>query len=239
MSFLYPVNLEKCLNIAVAGTFIALAIIFFQDAQFFSYIFYAFLIFSAYLCRRQHSLLLIILAVFLTNIASEIFWYFLIYFDSKLFLAGVYLALGISIYYLADINGNKYLFRLLWLLMVGAELYWYFTGYNSPIIYPYLLYAVLALILQWFLVFRVILLEKHKYQMSHISLDRLLSHVAQLKIIICVCMIAEYLVRHLTPYQPMFIYDSYEYVVHILFVSSVFLIFNTSYKQWLPRKLTA
>lgn len=239
MSFLYPITLEKCLNLILAILFITLGIIFFQDAHTFTYIFYSVLLFSAYLCRRQPGLLAIVLAILVTNLLEEPVWHFLLNYDSKLLLAVIYLLLGVVIFSLANINGNKYPLRLLWLTMVSAELYWFFTDYPSPIIYPHLYMVAHSVLLLWLLFFRVVWMEKRRNQVTYIDLDRKVSQLTQWFIILQYLHISEYLIRHLTPLKPMIIYNCFPIIVHSINVYMLYLIFNTSYKQWLPRKLTA
>ena len=62
--------------------------------------------------------------------------------------------------------------------------------------------------------------------LKHTSVDIQLYSLAMVNILVVVIMIVEYLLRHLTSLEPLFIYNFYSETVHVLSATTLFLIVN-------------
>jgi len=110
----------------------------------------------------------------------------------------------------------------LYVSCILAESYWVYTNYTAPSLHWYIALLSINILHRMLIVSRVHLLNRvWKDSIYGINIDFSLHQVALIYGYLVVLIIFEYLVRHLTPLNPMLIYNIYPYVAGIV---SVFLI---------------
>lgn len=120
---------------------------------------------------------------------------------------------------------------LLLVITLIAEVYWYKTDYPAPQIYFYFFKISLSLIVRQLLMYRPHGLNY--YLNSGASILRLDWFVYKTIWVACVvecAMIIEFLVRHLLKIKALYIYNSYEYIMHSLAVWVLWLVVREAIK---------
>lgn len=98
-----------------------------------------------------------------------------------------------------------------------AHVYWYITDYDAPNLGIYVFSIAMNCIVRYLLMFRVHLTSEFKsVQLFGITLDYDLYRLTGVSSILVFLMIFEYLIRHLTPLNPMLIYEIYSYVMQVI-----------------------
>lgn len=175
------------------------------------------------LSKDNKSISSILLACLLVNFISETFYRFTAHELAR------YIYYALSIYIFAKFRGD-WLVRCLIFPICGlsivAELYWYLKGYSAPEVHYYLALLALKIILRQFLsagYFRDPVPARGDYQKTIYTTFYQLSG---LSCIIVSAMLIEYLVRHLTYYNPMFVYDNYTYIMQVINITGVCFIID-------------
>lgn len=107
-----------------------------------------------------------------------------------------------------------------------AHIYWYFIEYEGPHLGIYVLAVALNCLLRYLLMFRAHLTTKLPYlNLSGITLDYDIYRLASFSNILISLMVIEYLIRHLTPLNPLIVYETYSYALQVilLFIPYFFL----------------
>ncbi len=122
----------------------------------------------------------------------------------------------------------SHLFAPLIVVSIVAETYWFVIGYDSPSIHYYAALFCLNSFVRHFLVFRVHILNRFSsVKLESNPLDFSLYRVFGVTNIVFTCMLLEYLIRHVTHYEPLIIYNAYSLLNQTISVITLFLI--TSY----------
>ena len=108
-----------------------------------------------------------------------------------------------------------------------AELFWAYIDYESPQLSPYILGIALNCVLRYLLVSRVHLaLQFLKIHLSGITLDFDLYRLIGVYNLVITLMVFEYLIRHLTPLNPLVIYELYSYCLQIVTLMFPYLVIH-------------
>jgi hypothetical protein len=116
-------------------------------------------------------------------------------------------------------------------LSVIAELYWYAVDYDSPQIFYSHTLIVLNLLGRRVAYFRQF--YKIKFfdkNATSVSLDRMMYLTSKYFIFIISLQLVEYLIRHLTIFTPLFIYDIYPYIAQSITIWILIAIIDYTYK---------
>lgn len=121
-------------------------------------------------------------------------------------------------------------------ICIITEIYWYLTGYNAPRMHSYVAMLMLNMVTRHLIFLRIPVFKTFKIlpifkgiitlPLKHTSVDISLYSLTMVNIIVVVAMIAEYLLRHLTLLEPLFIYNFYSGAVHFLSTATLFFIVN-------------
>ncbi len=138
-------------------------------------------------------------------------------------------------YVLYKIKDDKLAIRLAAPLLVFSiivELYWLVIDYQTPQISYYHAVMLLSLLLRRLAFLRQFLMpEWFGKKSSSISLDYSIYRIAKYSALGCGAMLIEYLLRHLTNLNPLYIYYAYPYFQRALSVVMILLIVDYTYKQ--------
>jgi hypothetical protein len=120
----------------------------------------------------------------------------------------------------------KFLLLPVVIISILAELYWYFIEYTAPYIHTYIALMCLNLVTRYFLIFKVHIFKRtFPDSIFSLPLDFSLYKVAGLYNLVLTAMISEYLIRHLTFYNPMIIYFNYSFLTQLAALGTLYLIF--------------
>jgi hypothetical protein len=126
------------------------------------------------------------------------------------------------------------------IIVLISEIYWFKTDYPAPQIYFYFFKISLSLIVRQLLMYRPHGLNY--YLNSGASILRLDWFVYKTIWVSCVvecAMIIEFLIRHLTGIKAMYLYNSYEYIMHGLAVWILWLVVREAIKIQYKKSLQA
>lgn len=115
-------------------------------------------------------------------------------------------------------------------LSLCAELYWLLIGYQAPDLHFYFLALATNCWLRHFLVFKSHLKFFSSLEMNNESLDYSLFKLVVPSNIVISALILEYLVRHLTNFNPIIIYDAYSYIMQSISAVFFYLIIDHTLK---------
>ncbi|WDE01107.1 hypothetical protein [Thalassomonas actiniarum] len=141
------------------------------------------------------------------------------HFDSKVI---IYLCAAALMYKLKYDQVVKKLCIPLLMSIILAECYWYFIGYQPPRIHAYVLMLLVNIITRHLLFMRVPLTDKMVKGGKFLPLDLKLYDLSKWGIWIIAVMISEYLIRHLTPLNPLYFYQVYSMLMHSIAVLTLF-----------------
>ncbi len=117
-----------------------------------------------------------------------------------------------------------------------CEIYWYLTSYNAPRVHSYIAMLMLNMVTRHLIFLRIPIFKRLQslsfikntvtLPLKQISIDLPLYSLAKVNILVVVAMIVEYLIRHLSPFEPLVIYSIYSFIVHLLSAVTLFFIVN-------------
>lgn len=116
-------------------------------------------------------------------------------------------------------------------LCLTAELYWYLTDYAAPELHYYVLGLVINCLIRHFLVFKAHFKFYSDLKLINKPLDYSLYKLNIVSSIVTCILIVEYLIRHLTQFTPMIVYDSYSYILQVISVLLLYLVVDYSIKS--------
>lgn len=211
---------QKAVSAALAGFFIAAGIITFGDASKFDRLYIAILLAIAVYVRRDVNLLGIVSILTLERVIDELVWFSTLEYNGLKWL--IYFVCAIGLVRERKAPCFCYLF-ITYLFSLGAEIYWLAIGYPSPDInWHVFLVANTVLIRNLFIRRPFWTAERFPAHAEPLRLDHYIHNIFTFFIWINIAMIFEYLVRHLFGLKDfLYIYNSFEYMVHI--VSSILL----------------
>lgn len=199
---------------------------------------------QAELFDRLFLLILLALAFYSLKTKNiDLFGVSLIFFtirfmDECLYLLPNILLIKIFIYLLCyyacyKLKGDKVTQRVafpLLTLSVIAELYWYIIDYDSPQIFYSHILIVLNLLGRRVAYFRQFYEIKYfNKDATSISLDRVIYLVSNYYIFVISIQLVEYLIRHLTVFSPLLIYNIYPYLSQAITIWILITILDYTY----------
>lgn len=224
--------LKQGTKILLPGLAIFLGYMTFGHAESFDPLFLL-IIFTLLLINIKHkqsNLASILLIIIVARLGEEVFYFAT---DYNITRPLIYAA---ACYLLVKFSSDKLAMRLALptvLISMGAEIYWYVIDYPTPQLHFYVALILLNLLTRHLLFLRVILTEHYTQRKADfLALDWQIYEVCTWNIIIFSLMISEYIVRHFTHYTPMFVYNSYPQIIHILSVLILFYIVQQSFKNF-------
>jgi hypothetical protein len=150
--------------------------------------------------------------------------------NNLIYVACAFTVAIISLYFCRHDKLAKPIALLLVITLI-AEVYWYKIDYPAPQIYFYFFKISLSLIVRQLLLYRPHGLNY--YLNSGASILRLDWFVYKTIWVACVvecAMISEFLIRHLLGIQALYLYNSYEYIMHALAVWVLWLVIREAIK---------
>ncbi len=211
--------------------FLTLALLSFEYAEYFSLVFIIFLLGLILRNLTNANIISVALILLLERFLEHFILLTLIYPLTKpvIYILSLYIA-----YKLKYDSLTRHI--ILPTIIIGGicEIYWFYTKYNAPILQGYIALLILNGITRHLIFMRVPTFKKYQaipyFQkkvtstLSQTSFDLPLYILAQINMILIAMMIGEYLIRHLTPFSPLFVYKHYSEIAHILTFMAVFFI---------------
>tara|TARA_R110002167_G_scaffold3583_4_gene17370 strand:- start:11139 stop:11867 length:729 start_codon:yes stop_codon:yes gene_type:complete len=217
----------------LAVIFLTIALLTFGYAQYFDRLFIIFLLSLIFFNIHNANIISIALIFLLER-----------FFEEIIFFSSSYLFIKPLIYLL-----SLWLIKLFWydklirriilptvLMCIIGEIYWYLIDYNAPRMHSYIAMLMLNMVTRHLIFLRIPIFKKFqtlsfiknivRLPLKHTSVDIQLYSLAMVNILVVVIMIVEYLLRHLTSLEPLFIYNFYSETVHVLSATTLFLIVN-------------
>jgi len=215
----------------LAITFFVVALLSFGYAEYFDRLFIAFLLGASILNIKNANVLSIALIFLFERSIEEI-----IFFSSTLSFIKPLIYL-LSLYVMRKLWYDGFVKRFVLptiVVCIVCEVYWYLTGYNAPRIHSYIAMLMLNMITRHLIFMRVPLFKSYQAKLlgkktfsvtlQQTSVDLPLYSLAMGNALVVIAILAEYLVRHLTSFNPLVIYDLYPYMAHLLTTATLFFI---------------
>lgn len=216
--------LEKGISTLLLLVFAFLAFLSFGYPEYFDRLFLIFLLCLSALYKRNPDIASIAIIVILIRLVNEVLFLYQGSYEQPLY----YFASCLIIY---KFKFDKHISFLLLPVLVTcllSEIYWLFIGYESPGLGIYVLSIAVNCWMRYLLIFRPHITKScSKLNLSGISLDYDLYRLAGASNIVVTLLIYEYLIRHLTPLNPLFIYEVYSYILQL--ITALFPYFVISY----------
>lgn len=217
----------------LAVVFLTIALLSFGYAEYFDRLFIIFLL-GLILFNLTNANIVSIAFIFLFERSlEELVFFFSTYLYVKPLIYLLSLWLIRALWYDKLI---KYVILPTIVTCIICELYWYTTLYNAPKIHFYIAMMSLNMITRHLIFLRVPIFRKFqvltlaqkvvKQPLQQTSVDLPLYTLSMINILVIFAMIAEYLIRHITTLEPLFIYNKYSQAVHLLSAATMFLITN-------------
>lgn len=215
--------LEKGISTLLIAIFCILGILSFGYPSYFDNVFIA-VLFGLIACYRLNpDLASIGVILLIVRIVNEL----LFAFDGSYQKLIFYLA---SLLIVFKFKFDKQISMLLVPLLViccGTELYWYVVNYQAPQLELYVVAIAINCWLRYLLIYRGHISNSYSnIKLSGISLDFDLYKLAGVANIVVTLMIAEYLIRHLTPMNPLLVYSAYSYLLQLISLLFPYLVIS-------------
>lgn len=119
----------------------------------------------------------------------------------------------------------------IYLVSLGAEAYWYFSDYKAPSIHTYFLLLAINSGFRHFLI-----AKQHdnlfgSCNATENSIRYRLYRLAGFSNVVVGTLIIEYLIRHLSYVKPMFVYDLYSYIMHLVSLALFYFVAESVIKS--------
>jgi len=215
--------LRKLLTPILVINFILIGVITFDYAEHFARWFVFGLLFFTLIkinARDINMTGLLCIIIFERSI-EEIAYLLLDNFNVKVF---VYLSALIVLYIFKYDKLVKLFCIPLVALVILVELFWWFSGYDSPRLHPYVFMLLLNLITRHLLFMRVPLTDRYATGGKSLPLDWKIYGLAKWSVLVIGVMLIEYLIRHVTPLNPLNIYYIYTPLMHAIAVTTLFFV---------------
>lgn len=168
--------------------------------------------------RRDVNMAGLLLILILVRLLDEIS-YLILDFDIHLI---IYLFTAVVIYKLKYDQLVLFFCAPFLTLIVLVEFFWFFTDYPAPKIYFYVCVLLLNLITRHLLFIRVPLTDSLAKGGKSLPLDWKFYELSKWSVLIIAAMLVEYLIRHLTILNPLYVYQLYPIFMHAIAVTSLF-----------------
>lgn len=195
------------INGLIGVTFVLLGYFTFGNALLFERLFFLCLIFVGFFCRKNVNVLCVVLIIFAGRIMDEAGYHFII--PSDLFIKILcYPALAYFLYRFRHDELSK-LAAIIFIACLTSELYWLLIGYQAPEVMWLMFGIIVNTAVRYALIFRMFVIEKFfPGKAEDIMIDFIIRKAAGIHIIISALSAIEYLVRHLSIANPLYIYTS-------------------------------
>ncbi|WP_131811758.1 hypothetical protein [Paraglaciecola hydrolytica] len=150
--------------------------------------------------------------------------------NNLIYTAAVFAFTAITLWYVRTDKLAKPIAILLVITLL-AEIYWYQTDHPAPQIYFYFFKISLSLIVRFLLLYRPHGLNYYLDSGANIlRLDWFVYKTIWVSCVIECAMICEFLIRHTLKINALYIYYSYEYIMHALAVWVLWLVVREAIK---------
>lgn len=220
--------MERGVTLALLLVFFLLAYLSFGHPLYFDRLFLVVLVAVLTIVKVNKDLVSILLGLLLVRSLDEV-----AFFISDISQAKV-LFYSLSFYILFKLRHDQ-LIRLfvgpIYLLSLTTELYWYSIGYGAPSIHTYVVLLSINSLFRHFLIVR-----KHYSLLRDVagsanSIDYKLYRLAGVSNFLVGSLIIEYLIRHLTHFKPMFVYDAYSYIMQMVSLAVFYFVVDNALKS--------
>lgn len=215
--------LEKGISTLLLLVFAFLAFLSFGYPEYFDRLFLIFLFCLVTLYRRDPNVASISFLVLVVRFVGE----FVFLYQGEFEEVFGYLVSAIIIY---KFKFDKQIsFLLLPLIVIGitSEVYWYLIDYDGPSLAIYALSIAVNCWLRYLLMYRVHLVQAFpQLKFTSVSLDFDLYKLIGASNIIVAAMFIEYLIRHLTPFEPLLVYHAYTYGLQLVYMLFPYLVIS-------------
>lgn len=215
--------LEKGISTLLFFIFIFLGFLSFGYPLQFDWLFIAFLVCLTTLYKRNPNIASIALVLLAVRGTGQVLFLYEGAYKDLLFYAT-----SIVIFYKFKFDQQSS-FLLLPILVICCitEIYWYYLDYPAPDLSNYILSISFNCLLRNLLTYRAHLTRFNpKMKLSGISLDFDLYKLTGIYNVIIAVMIVEYLIRHLTPLNPLLIYQVYSYILQLITLMFPYLVIS-------------
>ncbi|WDE03365.1 hypothetical protein SG34_018415 [Thalassomonas viridans] len=161
----------------------------------------------------------LLMIIILERSLEEVIYLIHINFDIKVF---VYLCALVVLYKLKYDQLVTRLCMPVLVLAVLAELYWWYSGYDGVRIHLYVLMLLLNLVTRHLLFMRLPITDNLVEGAKSLPLDWKFCELAKWSIFVLTAMLLEYLVRHLTAFNPLYIYNAFTPLMHAIAVTMLY-----------------
>ena len=214
--------LDKYWHLSLILIFSTLAVLSFGYPLYFDRLFIVVTIVLISVYKVNKNLFSIGLILLFVRGLDEIAFFCRLLSEAKLFY---YLISAYIFYKFRFDSQTRNIIIPLFVICVITEFYWLFTDYPAPNLHTYIIVLVLNLCYRMLLINRVHLLRSiWGAKINGITLDYSLYKVTLLYAVIVIFMIIEYLIRHTTPLNPMYIYHSYSYLMGLTSILTIYFI---------------
>ena len=215
--------LEKGISTLLFLIFIFLGYLSFGYPQYFDRLFFLLLLCLIVSYKRSPDLAAIGIIILVVRVSSETLF---LYQGSY----GEVICYAVSCMIIHKFKFDKHIsFLLLPILVICtfAEIYWYLIGYKDPGLGFYVMLIAMNCWLRYLIIYRAHITKSFpNIKLSGISLDYDLYRLSGVSNVIVTVMIVEYLVRHLTPLNPLFIYEVYTYCLQLIAILFPYLVIS-------------
>lgn len=234
---LFRDDFERYILVIVAALVSILGAAFADNGPILDKLLIACIILSILFCRKNKDTATSLAIVLLGQLLYELFK--TIYIQTHIWSISFYLFGAISIV-VCSVDRWRYPLKGLIIVCITAHLFWVYQDYNSPFIaWHWFVISINLIQRQLFLIRFSILIKYLNYDSNPTKLDFILRSYYSLPLIIEFANICEYLIRHLTHYNPLVIYSLYAQVHYISLLILLFVTIATTIKQSRDQKLIA
>jgi hypothetical protein len=199
------------------------------DNESFAMVYNIAIVAFLFISFRNYDLFALVITIAAIRGYQEFIWYLL---DDSYSSKGIVYISIISLCSWLFYDKLAKLLLLLVALSIVADIYWYFTQYDSPNISWDLANAVSMLVARHiFIVKSAYIATWTNSEPKSLDIDFYLFMILSVQFFVHIAAALEYLVRHLTDLNPLFIYNSVSVTVHFLAITIVAILSIESIKE--------
>ena len=215
---------KTVLTALMAGAAIATGVLTFGNGELFDRLFLLILVFLMFFKAVNQDINISgIIILFIVNMVCEEVVFLTLGAEYQKII--IYTVAAYIFYRLYFNDMVKFIAVPILLLSFIAELHWFLTDYPAPMLHLYIAMLTFNILIRFMLFMRIPLTEQYTNKKAKIvPADSYIYDLAKWSTIFLSLVLIEYIVRHCTPYQPMLIYNLFEYVMHGLAVLIVIII---------------
>ena len=219
--------LEKSISILLIIVFTLLVYLSFGHSNYFDLLFVTVLVALLTIFKDNKDLCLTIVFLLTLRGTGEIIY---LLSDVEPFKWVYYLLSVITMVKLRNDKHVLFLVAPVTTVCLFIEWYWLSIGYKGPELHYYVIGLAINSLFRHFLSFKAHLKFYPNDALVNKPLDYVLYKLSAVSNIVTIVMISEYLLRHLTSLQPMFVYDSFSYVKQVISLVVLYLFVDYTLK---------